>query len=219
VLDLDRVAAAIRAQKADVVALQEVGRHWSADSDFRDHAADLGRLLAMESVYGANVDLDPLEPGAPRRQYGTTILSSWPVLDSENILLPRTSEESEQRGLLVLDGELDGDRFRLLNTHLAISAQDRELQVEAILAAADKATVPHALLGDFNAQPRAPELAPLFERFRDAWALAGDGDGYTFPASDPTARIDYVLVSPELGISTVRVPAVTAPITDRWSPN
>jgi endonuclease/exonuclease/phosphatase family metal-dependent hydrolase len=207
VLDLDRIATAIRAQNANLVGLQEVGRHWSADSAFRDQAADLGRLLSMEFVFGANLDRAPLEPGAPRRQYGTAILSSWPILESRHILLPRASPENEQRGLLVVEGELDGERFRLHNAHLGVTAQDRELQVAAILAEVDTAAVPHALVGDFNARPTAPELAPLFERLRDAWTLAGDGDGYTFPASDPTARIDYVLVPAQVAVSAVRVPA------------
>jgi endonuclease/exonuclease/phosphatase family metal-dependent hydrolase len=209
-LDLDRIADAIREEKPDLVALQEVGRHWSADSDFRDQAADLGRLLAMEHVYGANLDRDPPKRGAPRRQYGTAILTSWPILASRNILLPRASAENEQRGLLVLDVELYDAPFRLHNAHLGVSAQDRELQVQTILAEADKATAAHAVVGDFNARPTAPELAPLFERFRDAWTVAGEGDGYTFPAAAPTARIDYVLVSPELGITTVRIPEVMA---------
>jgi endonuclease/exonuclease/phosphatase family metal-dependent hydrolase len=208
VLDLDRIAAVIRAQDPDVVALQEVGRHWSADSDFGDQPAELERLLGMKSVYGANLDRDPPEPGAPRRQYGTAILTAWPVLNSEHILLPRASPDNEQRGLLVLDIDVHGAPFRLHNAHLGVSAQDRRLQVDALLAEADKAAIPHALVGDFNARPTAPELAPLFERFRDAWTAAGQGDGFTFPASAPNARIDYVLVSPELGISQVDVPAL-----------
>lgn len=208
VLDLDRIATVIGAQSADLVALQEVGRHWSADSDFRDQPAELGRLLGMEYVYGANLDRDPPGAGAPRRQYGTAILTTWPILNSENILLPRASTDNEQRGLLVLDIDLDGAPFRLHNAHLGVSAQDRRLQVDAILAEADNAAVPHALLGDFNARPTAPELAPLFKRFRDAWTVAGEGNGYTFPATEPTARIDYIVVSAELGISKVRVPAL-----------
>jgi endonuclease/exonuclease/phosphatase family metal-dependent hydrolase len=209
VLDLDRIAAVIRSQDADLVALQEVGRHWSADSDFRDQPAELGRLLGMEWVYGANLDRDPPKRGAPRRQYGTAILTAWPIVASENILLPRVSTDNEQRGLLVLDVDVDGTPFRLHNTHLSVSAQDRRLQVEALLAAADDAAaVPHALVGDFNAAPQAPELAPLFARFRDAWTDCGEGDGFTFPANAPTARIDYILVSPELDIAKVDVPAL-----------
>ena len=208
VLDLARTAAVIRAQRPDLVALQEVGRHWSADSESRDQPAELETLLEMQCVFGANLDRDPLEPGAPRRQYGTAILSAWPLLASENILLPRASADNEQRGLLVADVDLEGAPFRLHNTHLGVSADDRRLQVEAILAQTAEAAGPHALLGDLNAPPAARELRPLLERFRDAWSVAGEGDGFTFAASAPSARIDYVLVSPQLRVSAARVPAL-----------
>jgi endonuclease/exonuclease/phosphatase family metal-dependent hydrolase len=52
----------------------------------------------------------------------------------------------------------------------------------------------------------APELAPLESRFDDAWELGGDGGpGFTYPAEDPHARIDYVLVSPGVGVSRASV--------------
>jgi endonuclease/exonuclease/phosphatase family metal-dependent hydrolase len=208
VLDLERIAAVIDAESPDLVTLQEVGRHWSADSDFRDQPAELEGLLGMESVFGANLDRDPAEPGAPRRQYGTAILSAWPILASENILLPRTSTDNEQRGLLVLDADVQGVSLRVHNAHLGVGVDDRRLQVQATLAEADKAAGAHTLMGDFNARPTAPELMPLFERFADAWNVAGEGEGLTFPASAPRARIDYVLISPQLGADGVRVPAL-----------
>jgi endonuclease/exonuclease/phosphatase family metal-dependent hydrolase len=207
-LSLERIAGVIRAQNVDFAALQEVGRHWSADSDFRDQPTELERLLEMDCVFGANLDRDPPEPGAPRRQYGTAISTRWPVLNSENILLPRASIDNEQRGLLMLDINIDGVPFRVHNAHLSVSAQDRRLQIDALLAEADNAAVPHALLGDFNARPTAAELAPLFERFHDAWTVAGNGNGFTFPATNPTARIDYVLVAPELRVTNARVPVL-----------
>jgi endonuclease/exonuclease/phosphatase family metal-dependent hydrolase len=208
VLDLDRIADVIRSQQPDLVALQEVGRHWSADSDFRDQPAELARLLEMDDVYGANLDRDPPARGAPRRQYGTAILTARPIVDSEHLLLPRVSTENEQRGLLVLDVDVDGAPFRLYNAHLGVSGEDRAVQVDALLAATGKATVPHALVGDFNARPRAPGLAPLFDRFRDAWTACGEGDGFTFPASAPASRIDYILVSPQLAVGRADVPAL-----------
>jgi endonuclease/exonuclease/phosphatase family metal-dependent hydrolase len=207
-LDLDRIAAVIGAQSPDLVALQEVGRHWSAGSDFRDQPRELSALLRMESVFGANLDRDPPEPGAPRRQYGTAILSAWPILASQNTLLPRASTDNEQRGLLMADIDVQGAAVRVHNTHLGVGVDDRRLQIQAILTEAEKAAGPHALLGDLNARPTAPELTPLLERFADAWAVAGEGVGFTFPASAPTARIDYVLTSPQLQVRGVRVPAL-----------
>ncbi|MGH2941319.1 MAG: endonuclease/exonuclease/phosphatase family protein [Solirubrobacteraceae bacterium] len=208
VLDLERIASVIRAQYADLVALQEVGRHWSDVSDFRDQAADLAQLTGMESAFGANLDRDPPAPGAPRRQYGSAILSAFAIVESENVLLPRASADNEQRGMLAVEVDLEGAPFLLYDAHLGISAEDRALQAEAILAAADGAAVPPFVLGDFNARPGARELAPLFERFRDAWTLGGEGDGFTFPAAAPTARIDYVLVPPQAVVREARVPAL-----------
>lgn len=206
--DLDRTAAVIRAQRPDLVALQEVGRHWSAETDFRDQVADLEHRLDMAAVFGPNLDRDPLDAGAPRRQYGTAIISPLRLLASENVKLPRAGAEHEQRGLLVVDLDVDGSSLRVFNAHLGVSAPERALQVQAILDEANRASSPLALLGDLNAPPTAPELAALFERFHDAWALAGEGDGYTFAVPEPKVRIDYVLVSPQLSVRRVEVPAL-----------
>jgi endonuclease/exonuclease/phosphatase family metal-dependent hydrolase len=67
-LDLARIAAEIRESRADIAGLQEVDRHWSERSDLADQAVELARELAIHVVYGANLDLDPLNPGEPRRQ-------------------------------------------------------------------------------------------------------------------------------------------------------
>jgi endonuclease/exonuclease/phosphatase family metal-dependent hydrolase len=49
------------------------------------------------------------------------------------------------------------------------------------------------LLGDFNAEPTAPELAPLWTYLTDAWTSAEPG--HTYPADAPAKRIDYVTTS------------------------
>ena len=211
VLDLGRIAAVIRAEDVEVVALQEVDNHFGARSEFRDQAQELARSLGMHFNYAANLDVDPLEPGAPRRQYGAAILSEFPILESENLLLPRSSTRNEQRGLLEALINVRGVPFRVYNTHLQHnSSLDRTLQVQAIVEEVEEERGPHALLGDLNARPGAPELAPLFPRFNDAWTLGGEGEGFTLSASNPYARIDYVLVSPDIGVEGARVPPTLA---------
>jgi len=54
------------------------------------------------------------------------------------------------------------------------------------------------MMGDLNARPGDPEIAPLTEVLDDAWVMAGDGAGFTFDAATPHARIDYVLTSDDL---------------------
>ena len=57
-----------------------------------DQAAELARMLRMHVVYRANLDRDPVNPGEPRRQYGTAILSDAPIHNWRNTLLPRTGK-------------------------------------------------------------------------------------------------------------------------------
>lgn len=82
----------------------------------------------MHVVYGANLDLDPLDPGQPRRQYGTAILSDFPILESGNTLLPKIGR-NEQRGLLQALLNVRGVPLRVFNTHLQHNSQpERQAQ-------------------------------------------------------------------------------------------
>jgi endonuclease/exonuclease/phosphatase family metal-dependent hydrolase len=117
VLDLERIAAAIESSDADVVGLQEVDNHWSERSDWVDQAAWLARRLRMHYRYAPNLDLPPLNPGEPNRQYGTAILSKYPIKDFSNTFLPLYPGQ-EQRGLAVATLKVRGRDLRFANTHL-----------------------------------------------------------------------------------------------------
>ncbi|MFI7006201.1 endonuclease/exonuclease/phosphatase family protein [Streptomyces sp. NPDC050145] len=195
-LDLARTAKVIADSGADVIGLQEVDRHWSGRSDFADQAQWLADRLDLHVTYGANLDEDPAEPGDPRRQYGTAILSRFPILSAHNTLLPR-SATGEQRGLLEADVMVRGTTLRFLNTHLEHTSQAERLsQVKAIDDIVKTSTRPTVLVGDLNATPDTPEVVALTERLKDTWPEAGQGDGFTYDALNPTERIDYVLASP-----------------------
>jgi glycerophosphoryl diester phosphodiesterase len=203
-LDLERIATEIERGGAEIVGLQEVDRHWSERSEFADQAQWLAGRLGMQAVYGANLDLDPPAPDRPRRQYGTAILSAHPILWSRNTHLPRPGN-GEQRGLLEAGIDVDGVRIRIANTHLQhTSAVERRAQTERIVELLRPARGPVVLTGDLNARPDAPELAPLWPRLADAWPRGGEGDGFSYPSSGPTARIDYVLTTRDVDVEAAR---------------
>jgi endonuclease/exonuclease/phosphatase family metal-dependent hydrolase len=209
-LDLERIARVIGAMRADVVGLQEVDRHWSERSDFVDQAAWLSRRLGMRVVYGANLDLDPLQPGQPRRQYGTAILSRYPILSWRNTYLPRFGDH-EQRGLLEAVVTVRGTRVRVADTHLQHNDNlEREAQAARIVELLGPDPRRTVLLGDLNAVPGTPEIETLTGVFVDSWAAVGDGAGFTYPAELPDRRIDYVLASPDVRPVAARVPATDA---------
>ncbi|PKV89358.1 endonuclease/exonuclease/phosphatase family metal-dependent hydrolase [Streptomyces sp. TLI_146] len=194
-LALDRVARVVKDSGADVIGLQEVDRHYDTRSDFVDQAAWLAQRLGMHVVYGANLSLDPPRPGAPRRQYGTAILSRFPVVEAHNTRLPRP-REGEQRGLLEADINVDGTAVRVLTTHLEHTSQTERLaQAEAINGVIEDSSRPTVLVGDLNATPGTREVGVLTRHLGDAWRAAGEGAGYTFDARSPHKRIDYVLTS------------------------
>jgi endonuclease/exonuclease/phosphatase family metal-dependent hydrolase len=89
--------------------------------------------------------------------------------------------------------------------------------VAALTTLYDEAMETGVLVGDLNAAPDAGELAPLRERFADAWELAAERDdragrrfwrrdaGATHPAGSPRERIDQVWVSPGIAVASARV--------------
>ncbi|HEY7598117.1 MAG TPA: endonuclease/exonuclease/phosphatase family protein [Actinophytocola sp.] len=196
VFDLDRLATEIRDSGADVVGLQEVDRHYGDRSSWTDEPAELSRRLGMHVVFGANLDLEPPAPGEPRRQYGTAILSRYPIVSWRNTLLPKGDPAEEQRGLLSAVLVVHGHRLRFMTTHFQHdSAVARELQATEVASHVRASREPVVLTGDLNAPPDKPEVTTLTAILTDTFASAGQGDGFTHPADAPTARIDYVLAA------------------------
>jgi endonuclease/exonuclease/phosphatase family metal-dependent hydrolase len=212
-LDLARTADAIRATGADVVALQEVDVHWDARSDFRDQAHDLADMLRMRVFFAPIYDLDPLTPGAPRRQYGVAVLSRFPVLHTENHEITRLSTQDSNPVPAPAPGFAEavvlvrGVPVHVYSTHLDYRPDPavRAMQVADTLRIMSDDRGPQVLLGDFNAPHEAPELAPLWTVLTDA---APDGD--TYPAQAPTKRIDFVTVSEGVRVRSARVPETLA---------
>lgn len=214
VFDLDRTAAALRDLHADVIGLQEVDVHWGARSDFADEARALAEKLDMRVFFAPVYDLDPADRDGERRQFGVAVLSRHPVLAAENHEITRLSTQTPgpvpapAPGFAEVVVDVRGAHVHVYTTHLDHRADPsvREAQVADMLGvlAADRG--PKVLVGDFNAEATAPELAPLWERLRDA---APDAGG-TYPATDPVKRIDLITVSPGIRVTGARTVATEA---------
>lgn len=206
VYSLDRIAEVIRSSGADVVALQEVDRHWGARSNFEDTAAILGAKLGMSNFVAPIYSFDPLTPDAPRREYGVGILSRYPILSATNHPLTRLSTQDANPVPAPAPGfaeaviNVRGVHVHVYSTHLDYRGDPtvRRLQVADTLAVLGADSGPKILMGDMNAVPSAPELAPLRAAYVDVWDAVGDGRGATFPTDPATKRIDQILVSPEV---------------------
>ena len=210
--DLTGTAAAIRTVAPDVVALQEVDVHWAPRSNFADQATELGQQLGMAVRFARIYRLPPSSDGMPPREFGVAFLSKYPIVRFVNDSLTRlstqeqTPEPTRMPGLLDVTIDVAGVRLRILDTHLDYRADPRvrEAQVAEILNYVGVSPTGTILCGDLNAGPTAPELQPLFARLRDTWRSSNDS-GFTYPAEQPTKRIDYVLTTPEFRVRSTRV--------------
>ncbi|MFF8638055.1 endonuclease/exonuclease/phosphatase family protein [Streptomyces pilosus] len=214
VFDLDRTAAALRALDADVIGLQEVDVHWGARSEFADEARALAEKLRMRVFFAPIYDLVPAGPDGERRQYGVAVLSRHRVLHAENHEITRLSTQSPDPvpapapGFAEVVVDVRGARVHVYSTHLDHRADPsvRSAQVADMLAVLSADHGPKVLVGDFNAEPGAPELAPLWQAVRDA----APHSGATYPAAAPVKRIDLVTVSPGIRVTGARTMATEA---------
>ncbi|MFE2086500.1 endonuclease/exonuclease/phosphatase family protein [Streptomyces sp. NPDC059460] len=198
VFDLDRQAAELRALDADVIGLQEVDVHWGTRSEWRDVAGELAERLDMQVSFAPIYSLDPETPGASRREFGVAVLSKYRIVSAKNHEITRLStqvpnpvpEPAPGFGEVVV--RVKGLPVHVYVTHLDYRGDPsvRIAQVADTRRVMAEDEGPKVLLGDFNAEPGAPELAPLWEDLTDA-----EPNAPTFPALDPVKRIDFVAVS------------------------
>ncbi|KKK33666.1 endonuclease/exonuclease/phosphatase [Mesobacillus campisalis] len=209
VLDLERIAKTIEESGTDIVGLQEVDNHWSSRSDFQDQAKWLAERLGMFYTYGANLDFEPLNDGDERRQYGTAILSKYPIINSQNHPLTKIGN-TEQRGLLEATINVKGNHLHFYNTHLALTSAEREIQIREIVEIASQSEGSKVILGDLNATPESNEMKSMYANYVDVFA--NQPAAYTYSAENPTRRIDYIFTSSD--IETVNAEVIQSLASD-----
>lgn len=207
-LDLDRIAAVIRREKPDVVALQEldVGRMRSGGVD---QARDIAGRLGMASHFHAAFRVQ-------EEEYGDALLSPLPMRLVKAGALPRpvgSPRVIERRGAQWVAVTLpDGGELQVINTHLGLVPLEQRGQIDALLGpewTGDPAfrQGPSILLGDFNATSRYAAYRRLAATFADVQRAFPAEPVRTFPARLPMLRIDHLFTA--------------GPVTalDAWAPN
>ena len=60
------------------------------------------------------------------------------------------------------------------------------------------------VIGDFNMPSGSAALSSLFPKYTRAWATSGEGWGPTYPRTWPVARLDHILVGPDVQLTELR---------------
>jgi endonuclease/exonuclease/phosphatase family metal-dependent hydrolase len=213
----DRVGEIVERLAPDVLLLQETGPRRT----LRRFAAGLGMDVAA----------DPWSPLRRRVKDAVLVRSPWRIVEHRQ---RRFADAARfyPRGALIAQVGRAGRRVWAVSIHLGLAPTERNAHVHELTdLCAGLAGGPVVIGGDLNATPDERAVRWLADRYWDAWATmaaggpstgdrlrrAGEGaartgtapanaGGETFPARDPTARIDYLFASAGLRVVSARVP-------------
>ena len=205
-IDTDRLAAAVAALDADVVAVQEVD-HLLARSDGVDQTAALGLACGAQhrfvaTVHGTPGAVEAFRPAdrtiADEPSYGIALLSRLPVVRWEELrmppgrarlplLIPGTGLRwipDEPRAAVAAVVETADGLVTVVGTHLSFSPVRSAGQLRTLRDWAADLPRPLVLLGDLNLPPgvvrRVLPWRPLVA-------------GPTFPSPAPRVQLDHAL--------------------------
>lgn len=186
----DKLAAQILAQRPDLVTLQEANMLRPGERE---------RLLSHFAGYHS----------ASTRSGELLTLSRWPIKSNREIVLPNTT-----RRFLVTDL----GAFSLINVHLSTvlvsgalrgkvpeTRDKRAVQVQTLLAEAERLQWNVVLAGDFNTPPRGALYRQLKGQLDDAWEEGGRGTGWSYSSKLPMLRIDHVFAPRNMAVRSAQV--------------
>ena len=186
---MEQIADYISSQQPDIVALQECD--WATNRTRAPHqngvkfVNELAYHTGMFGIYGKSINY-------AGGYYGIGLLSKYPILRYERVLLPNDGK-TEQRSMLIADIELPGGKvITFVNTHLEVkTAQMRIEQVQFINEYLKDCPNQLFLAGDMNAIPDTEEM----EMLRQSWSDLTDRV-FTYSTSKPQIKIDYIYTKP-----------------------
>lgn len=227
VVDLERLAAAVRTLDPDILALQEVDR-----AQPRSHLADLTEVAAkaMGAVTHRFAAALAGTPGATwiaasgqdvpgTAAYGVALLSRYPARSWQVLHLPRVPfpfplylpqarktivVREEPRAVVVGHLDTPAGPVVVANTHLSFVPGVGQLQLRRVRRDLAPVDGPVLLMGDLNMTGTRPA------RITGYRALASHP---TFPLDRPVRQLDHILLRGQLG-RVSGTAAVRLPLSD-----
>lgn len=190
IIDVDAIAAVIKKQNADIVALQEIDVNTGRSGKINE-AEQLAVKAGYKSFFFAKaIDFDG-------GQYGIAILSRYPLSGTKAYPLPMDETiGGEQRMLATGTVTLaDGKTFRFGCTHLDAgrSNASRLLQVKEISRITRETALPFIIAGDFNSSEGSDVINMLDEDFTRTCNKCAP----TFWEDNETGAIDFIASKPK----------------------
>jgi endonuclease/exonuclease/phosphatase family metal-dependent hydrolase len=204
---LGLINSELRRLDPDIVAFQEVLRTGERDQ--------LDELLDGTDLHGTHQgQAMGYTPPWEDRYGGSAVATRWPhrVLEVLDLRLLDAADVPWCTLAVSIPLPGEGDLLFIAATASwrleAESARERQAVALTELDARHRGALPTIIAGDFNASPGAASiryltglqsLAGRSVHYHDAWAVAGDGPGYTWTVDNPNAAsvIDQIVRQPD----------------------
>ncbi|GAA3066330.1 vancomycin resistance protein VanJ [Streptomyces olivoverticillatus] len=181
-------ARAVAASGADVVALEEL----TSPERYERALADTYKYHSVQGTVG--------------------VWSKYPLTDAKPVDIQmgwtralRATVQTPQGPVAVYVAHLPSVRVKF---NAGFTAGQRDNSAAALGRAIAREPVRKVvLLGDLNGTMNDRSLAPVTSQLRSAQGAAGDGFGFSWPASFPMARIDQIMVRGMDPVSAWTLPA------------
>lgn len=171
----------LRISDADIICLQEVNE--SAKAGFQ--VSSFKEELKMYSHFGANV----VDFGL---NYGLVTYSKYPIKSEKHMYL---YSDREQRGILHTVVDIDRRKLNIINVHLGLGKEEREIQIKELVEFIKKIDhEPYIVVGDFNDGNMDVDEDIL----KDVAKELDKSNVLTFATG--LDRIDYIFVSPDIEV-------------------
>ncbi len=200
-IDFDIFVEEIRRHNADIIGLNEMRDEGDAE-EYQAQAKILAEKLGYYSFFAKAVDVGGVNP------YGNAILSRFPIISAETILIPDPEVHTynryyETRCLLKAKIDLWGG-IEVCVTHFGLNPDEQQNAVDTVLAnISDEKSI---LMGDFNITPDNPLLRQINDRMYDTSELFSQ-HLTSFPSDNPVMKIDYIFTSRDITVLAADIPA------------
>jgi len=204
--NLDGVAAVLRREEADLVALQEADAPswWSGSFDHVEYLS--GRAEYPHSFHGRHRDVAQIRSG-------TALLSRLPLQETHSAGM-WSGALRPVKGYVVAAVEAHGVTLDVVSVHIDFASRGRRrIQLGHMATELRHRGRPVLILGDLNCGwRREPTLRELATRL-DLIAFRPEADGMaTYPQARPKRRIDWILAS--RGVEFRRYEVLDTPLSD-----
>lgn len=194
----DNIVTYLRQEEPDVIFFQEVV--FLPDVSPYDQVHLLNRQLEYPH---SQITISRLQVGRdyPVYREGLAVLSRYPIVSSEVIVLKQEVGDEHNRILQLIDVDKNGERIKLANLHLSITdvvdyATPQLREVLDILKSRGETRI---LMGDFN----LTNLEQTSELWQESYIASLDVPYISYPKTNK--RIDYALIPRDYVFDSISV--------------